>query len=364
MDKVNMLQPRNTFDDTDFEDTINSGLSAIEGEEHHVAFKTDYNSPSPELLKIVDAQHYTQQHGGHKIDGNDFPFGDVVPNNWQEIVQTERGLQAEFSRPSSVVDEFDNSRQIYQQDQVYLYNDKEDIECQSEDGEDDIGTRQLRIHDEQDHHDEQPLGPTPPRIRSNQMPPPPPPPPPPQLKLASTFTTNSVPTSKTSSYVEGSKDEVPPIQPVAKRARIELDYDPHVLKTMSYSDLDKEPFENNPRAPDNMPPVDEHGVPLTLHRRLGNLSRMKEEDVRAMFLTQKDQEWENTGTWFMKQFETQMRLLMGIRQERRMIALKFEMEAKRRQTLVATKMGDVEQELRYLKAGGRDLIDKRVSLPK
>jgi hypothetical protein len=360
VDKANRLQPRNTFDDTDFEDTINSGLSAVEGEEHYVAFTTDYNRPSYELMKIVDTQHYAQQHAGSKIQDNKFPLGDVIPNNWQEIVRTEKGLRTGFSRPSSVVDDFDISRQIYQQ-QDQVYDDQEDIESRSQRGEDDIGGRQRHIDEEQDHHDERRLDPTPPRISSNQMPPPPPPP---QLKATSTFTTSSVPTSKTASYVEGCEDGAPSIQPVAKRARIELDYDPQVLKTMSYADLDKEPFGNDPRASDMTPPVDEHGISLTLQRRLGNLSRMKEEDVRALFLTQKDQEWQDTGTWFMKQFERQMRLLMEIRQERRMTALKFEMEVKRRQTLVAAKTGDVEQELRYLKTGGKDLMDKRVSSPK
>jgi hypothetical protein len=81
--------------------------------------------------------------------------------------------------------------------------------------------------------------------------------------------------------------------------------------------------------------------------------------VRAMFLSQKDQEGEETGAWFMGQFEAQMRRLMKNRQERRMIALKFEMEVKRRQATVAAKTSDVEQELRYLKTGGKDLMEKR-----
>jgi hypothetical protein len=142
---------------------------------------------------------------------------------------------------------------------------------------------------------------------------------------------------------------------------MELDYDPQVLKTMSYADLEQQSFDRDPRVPDTTTPVDEHGVPLTLHRKLSNLPRMKEEDVRAMFLSQKDLEWEDTGAWFMGRFEAQTRRLMEIRQERRKIALKFEMEVKRRQATVAAKTSDIEQDLRYLKAGGKDLMEKRVS---
>ena len=76
-----------------------------------------------------------------------------------------------------------------------------------------------------------------------------------------------------------------------------------------------------------------------------------------MFLSQKDQEWEDTGAWFMSQFKYQMMRLMEARQERRMIALRFELEVKRRQATVAAKTGDIEQELRYLKTRGKDLMD-------
>jgi hypothetical protein len=313
-----------------------------------VPFTTDYDRPPHELLKAVDVRHYAQQHGGHNLQDDSFQLEAVMPDNWQEIVKTEKGLQTGFSQPAH------DGRPMHLQDSQE-YDDQDDID---QGGEHVFPENQNHISNEQDHHVKEAPEPTPSRGWSNQMPPPPPPP---QLKLTSIFTTTSIPTSKSSSYVEGSEDEAAPTRPVAKKARVVLDYDPQCLKTMSYTDLDKEPFEKDPRTSNTIPPVDEHGISLTLHRRLGNLSRMKDEDVRAMFLCQKDQEWEDTGAWFIGQFETQMRRLMDIRQERRMIALKFEMEVKRRQAAVAAKMSDVEQELRYLKAGGKDLMDKRVS---
>ena len=314
-------------------------------------FTSDYDRPSHELLKAVDVRYYAQQHGGHNLQDDSFQLEAVMPDNWQEIVKTEKGLQTGVSQPASVVIDSHEGRSTYLQDSQE-YDNQDDINTVGQGGEHVFPENQNHISNEQDHHVEEVPEPTQSRSWSNQMPPPPPPP---QLKLTSTFTTTSIPISKTSSYVEGSGDEA------AKKVRVVLDYDPQCLKTMSYTDLDKEPFEKVPRTSDTIPPVDEHGIPLTLHRRLGSLSRMKEEDVRAMFLCQKDQEWEDTGAWFIGQFETQMRRLMDIRQERRMIALKFEMEVKRRQAAVAAKMSDVEQELRYLKAGGRNLMDKRVS---
>lgn len=319
---------------------------------------TDYNRTSHELLKAVDVQHYAQQHGGYNLQDDGFQLEGIIPDNWQEIVKTEKGLQTGFSQPASVVDDSDDGRPVHLQD-GQAYDGQDDIDTVGQGGEHVFPANQNHIGNEQDYHAEEVPEPAPSQSWSNQMPPPPPPPP--QLRLTGTFTTTSIPTSKSSSYIEGPEDEAAPTRPVAKKAQVVLDYDPQVLKTMSYTDLDKRPFEEDPRTSNTIPPVDEHGIPLTLHRRLGNLSRMKDEDVRAMFSCQKDREWEDTGAWFIDQFETQMRRLMDIRQERRMIALKFEMEVKRRQAAVAAKMGDVEQELRYLKAGGRELMDKRVS---
>ena len=352
-----MLQPRNTFDDTDLDDTVSSGLSITKGGECYAPFPTDYKRPSLEPSMPLDALHYGRQQGEYNVGNAGFAPERFVPQNWQAIVRAEKEWQAGNSRPSSVLDDSDRGREVYLQgDQEY--DDQDDIDSQGRGDENNSQARSYYIEKEQYHHDPERLEPTPSRTRSNQMPPPAPPP---QMNVTSTFATTSVPTRKSSSNVEGFEDEASPVHPPAKKARIELDYNLSVLQSMSYADLDKEPFEKDPRVASTTQPVDENGIPLTLHRRLGNLPRMKEEDVRAMFSIQKDQEWEDTSAWFMSQFETQMRRLMRIRQERRMIALKFESEVKRRQAAVATKTGDVEQELRYLKTGGKDLMDKRIS---
>ena len=352
-----MLQPRNIFDDTDLDDTISSGLSTTQGGQRYVPFTTDYKSPSRELFETVDFRRHGQQQGGYNLDDANSAPERLFPENWRELVRKEKNLQAGSSRPSSVVDDLDDDREEYFQE-GQEYDDQDTMDSRGRGAGSECQEKDDTVPHEPDHHDVEVPEPTASRTRSNPMAPPPPPL---QAKVTRTFTTTSVPTSKSSSYVEGSDDEVPPVQPAAKKARLELDYDPQVLKRMTYADLDKEPFEKDPRTASTTPPVDEHGIPLTLQRRLGNLSRIKEEDVKAMFLNQDDQEWEDTGAWFMSQFRTQMIRLMETRQERRMIASQFEMEVKKRQAAVAARTGDVEQDLRYLKTGGKDLMEKRVS---
>ena len=178
------------------------------------------------------------------------------------------------------------------------------------------------------------------------------------------FAVSSIPTSKSSSVAEASsEDEDQDSQPTPKKARKSLDYDEEQLKTMSYSNLSKQPFDVDPRAAATRP-RDEHGEPLSLERRLANMSLMKEKDIRAMFANQTDEEWEQTGSWFAQQFADKMKKLVDIRHERRMIALEYEMEIKRRQAAVQAKTEEVEGELKELKDGSKELLSKRASPPK
>src|SRR2546423_5709908 len=228
-----MAKPRSTFDDTDLDDTISSGLSSLDGEERYTPFTTDYDRPSLELLKAVDAGQCALQHGACDVDDNKLSSKIFLPEGWQEIVQTERELQARSSCPSSIVEAFNNGRQMYlQENQWYGVQDK--INSPSQGGRYDLQGPEDQVNGE-DQKDGEAVVRTPSRTRSNQMPPPSPP----HLKMTSTFETTSVPTSKSSSYVGIFGDDTPETEPATKKVRIELDYDPLILKSMSYADLNR-----------------------------------------------------------------------------------------------------------------------------
>jgi len=176
--------------------------------------------------------------------------------------------------------------------------------------------------------------------------------------------------SKVSSYHESSSEEEqsPSAVPLARRYPEELDYDLETLKEMSFNDLDKVPFSTDPRVTPAEPAVDAHGNPVSLSQRLHNLTRMRQDDQRNMFKSQTDAEREETGDWFIEKFTNDMKALMRSRLERRKIALKYEMEVKRRQKAVLIKTAEVDDQLRNLKKGGDELIEGRnaggVSTPK
>ncbi|KAI1619044.1 extracellular mutant protein 11-domain-containing protein [Exophiala viscosa] len=176
--------------------------------------------------------------------------------------------------------------------------------------------------------------------------------------------------SKVSSYHESSSEEEqvlqadqpqPPTSPTrpSKRPREDqdLDFDMQELKTKSISDLDKIPFTVDPRLPPPKPAVDATGTPMTLAAKLTNLTKMRsEDDQRQLFQSLTDAEREQTADWFLEKFQADVQRLMDVRLERRKIALRYELEVKKRERSVQTKMEDVADELAVLRKGGGALI--------
>jgi Extracellular mutant protein 11 len=172
--------------------------------------------------------------------------------------------------------------------------------------------------------------------------------------------------STKSSSIVSSDEEVHPPQSNQSTKRPydqvdSLDYDPSTLKTMTYDELEQAIYTTDPRAPILKVSVNAHGVPLILPGKLANMSRMPEDDIRAMFEAQTDTEREKTGEWFVGEMMEMMKRVARTRVERRKVALKLELEVKKRQKWAEKKTEEVEQELKGLKKGGSELIGRKAS---
>jgi Extracellular mutant protein 11 len=171
------------------------------------------------------------------------------------------------------------------------------------------------------------------------------------------------PPLKVFSYHEVSEEEqIPEGTPQstttpAKRRYAEIDYDLEDLKGKSYVDLEQLPFLTDPWAPQPPPAVDVNGTALSLPQRLANLNKMRPEDQSALFHSLNDEENGEAGQWFVQNFQDELQRLMERRLERRKIALKYEMEVKKRETVVKVKTSDVDEELKELRKGGGLLIE-------
>lgn len=141
-----------------------------------------------------------------------------------------------------------------------------------------------------------------------------------------------------------------------------LDYDEQMLRSMSLSQLQGQTFSRDPRDEIGAPARDSHGNEMSLHQILENLSRMTPEVQRRTFHDQTDEEWSQTGQWFVDKFQEDLRQLMGVRLERRKLALKFEDKIRRQQREIEHSQTGVQIELNELQKGGDGLLkDRRVA---
>ena len=303
---------------------------------------TDYNYPDPSLLRGAGDEHFTEQYGNYLPHGRGLkPEMQWNHDNIMSEVRTARRAM-EGRPPSTFMGLQDEEEQDYREEDEHDLDEVEDVE-----EADNIMTAAQ----------------TPTKVRHVKMLPlqkdivisiaqasmPPPAAP----KLAPTIS------RKASSIVAISEADIPPASIPMKRPTMELDYDTNSLQSLSYNILEQQKFDSDPRAPDPANSFSAHGSPLNLKQKLENLNRMQEINVRELFLSQSTQEWEETGFWFLAQFDDHLRQVMDARQERRKTALKFEMRIKRRQAAVVAKTQEVEKELTDLGTGSTELLKNR-----
>lgn len=139
----------------------------------------------------------------------------------------------------------------------------------------------------------------------------------------------------------------------------DLDYSHTDLKNRKLSALQAEAFTRDPRS-DLLPtPTDSVGNEMTLPRILDNLSKVSEDAQRETFKNLTDEQWANTGQWFVDKFQADLKRLTEIRLQRRQIALKYEDAIRRRQRLVEHHEAEVNRELNELQTGGMQLVKGR-----
>ncbi|KAK5075509.1 hypothetical protein LTR64_001716 [Lithohypha guttulata] len=148
-------------------------------------------------------------------------------------------------------------------------------------------------------------------------------------------------------------------RPHASSSADVLDYDPLQLKEKTLSDLQAEPFNTDPKDAAKEPARDTHGNEMTLSQILENLDKMAVPHQQETFRTQTDEQWAQTGQWFVDRFQTDLKELMQVRLQRRTIALAYESKIRQRQMEVEHFRAGVEKELQDLQTGGNGLLKDR-----
>ncbi|TFB03768.1 hypothetical protein CCMA1212_004317 [Trichoderma ghanense] len=142
-----------------------------------------------------------------------------------------------------------------------------------------------------------------------------------------------------------------------KRRRESLDYDDMALSTMSYTELQNEPFDFDPsKAPTHVGSGGAAGSADTLTAKLEQYQHQSEKEQRALFRSMNVDDWEEAGDWFADQFHEIMHKLREARRNKRRTIQEFENEAADREAAVRLRTEAIERKLAKMKQDGQRVV--------
>lgn len=348
-------QKKSKFDDTELEDSTISSIEGISREQAY-GMSNGHVQSAPELLSAGNFNDYEQQYGpaeekeeGHnrfkkeeddRYHQNDVRFGDPVdveagPAFWNEIGEARRDpnnvryLQAQSMPVPSFI-----------QDPSPLRSPSPGPYRQRPTS---------RPRPSQNSVMAPPAKPT----KSTVVIPPPPPPPVTSAQITTTF-------DKTSSYTDSSGNTTPP-PPTNSRDKTTkkkrphsdlLDHDPATLKSVSFSDLDKEVFDLDPRHPSNTATT----TSSTHLEKLSTLRSLSESERGKFFASQTKDQWTASMEFFEKRLGELFQELRGARDKRRDVALRFEAEVRERWGVVREGGDGIERALADIRGKARGVL--------
>lgn len=139
-----------------------------------------------------------------------------------------------------------------------------------------------------------------------------------------------------------------------KRRRGSIDYDDKALSTMTYTALQKEPFDFDPAK---VTVHDGYGTGAgKLSAKLEQCRHQGEKEQRSMFEGMSVDDWETAGDWFADQFASIMERLRDSRRHKRRMIRAFESEAASREEAVRLLSGAIDRKLAKMKQDGQRVV--------
>jgi flagellar hook-basal body complex protein FliE len=136
-----------------------------------------------------------------------------------------------------------------------------------------------------------------------------------------------------------------------------VDYDPETLFAMKYDQLKEENFDIDPRAGPQILTDDILQKPLA--ERLQFVRKNIEPSRQSEFFhSLSTTDWEDSGNWFLEQFQGIVQRTREARQKKRKLAREFEEEIEKRHKHVSKKQQQVEEAMNKMKAQGEGLVPK------
>ncbi|RFU72399.1 hypothetical protein TARUN_9849, partial [Trichoderma arundinaceum] len=151
---------------------------------------------------------------------------------------------------------------------------------------------------------------------------------------------------------------MPPFRPSLpkdkKRRRESLDYDDMALSNMSYTELQREPFDFDPSKATTH--IGIGGSAGTLSAKLEQYQHQTEKEQRFMFRNLAVDDWEEAGDWFADRFGDVMYKLREARRNKRRMIQEFEHEAASREEAVRLHTEAIDRKLTKMKQDGQRVV--------
>ncbi len=347
---TDLEQQKSKFDDTELEDSTISSLDGIPQEQRCV-MSTDYNRFSPEVIRTAHEEHYEQQYAeaaadddeGHpnpKIeeDGdhrrNDLYADDMDeiqfgPVTFDEIAVARRNVA-------------DNVRYLHSQSPLRPNVLRNPVPVRSTSP---MAFRNLAPRSSQ---------------RSTMAPPTPNPQKSSVVIQPVTTTTQPTTFDKTSSYTDSSATTTPPPPEYSREKNKKkrpisdlLDYDRPALKSISFTDLDNQPFDLDPRRPaqaTSTANLDPHLQKLSTLKSLSDTERAK------LFSAQTKDQWTASAEFFENRLGELCKELRLARDRRRDVTARYEAEVRERMGMVAGSGEGIERSLGEMRGRARGVL--------
>ena len=142
-----------------------------------------------------------------------------------------------------------------------------------------------------------------------------------------------------------------------KRGRASPDYDDMALSSMTYTELQREPFDLDPAQAAMQNSYRGNADPLAT--KLDQMRHQSEREQRSFFSSLPMEDWEQSGDWFVERFSDLMNGLRDARREKRRMVHEFEAEASRHEEAVRLRSEAIDQKLVKMRQDGQRVVGDR-----
>ncbi|PNY28714.1 Uncharacterized protein TCAP_01361 [Tolypocladium capitatum] len=142
-----------------------------------------------------------------------------------------------------------------------------------------------------------------------------------------------------------------------KRRRGSADYDDKILTSMTYEELQNEPFDMDPATAAGQ---NGHDASSKLPLKLEQYRQQGAKEQHHMFSAMSMDDWETSGDWFVDQFADIMNRLRDARRRKRRMMQGFEDETAAREEAVRLRSETIDRKLAKMRQDGQRVVEDKI----